>query len=167
MSYLGSPLTGGHRAFVPGPVPTMGNHRISMRGGKPRLYEANDQHLPEWQDALRKAMQADAPPEPYSGLVHLTLIVVLERPRSHCYTGKRARELRPTAPQGFAYARRDLDKQQRAAGDCATGIWVTDDSRIPWWTPLRVWPGCDWAEAYWGGPLTEPGAYLHCEELRC
>lgn len=166
MPHIGTPLTGGHRAFVPGPVPTMGNHRTSLTGGKPRLYEAGGQVLHFWQTQCRAAMQLDAPPEPYSGLVHLTLLVVLERPRSHFYTGSRCRVLRPTAPHGFAYARRDLDKQQRAAGDCATGIWTTDDSRIPWWTSLRLWPGCDWAEAYWGYSLTEPGAYLHCEELR-
>lgn len=166
MASLGIPLCGGHRAFVSGPVPTLGSKGASATGGRVRLYDYNAAELRPWQERCRAAMQADAPPEPYTGLIHLTLVIVLQRPRGHYYTGRRCRELRPSAPQGFAYARRDLDKQQRAAGDCATGIWMTDDSHIPWWTALRLWPGCAWAEAYWGGPLAEPGAYLHCEELR-
>ncbi len=92
-----------------------------------------------WRQDLR-ALMVEALPTMFDLLdeaVQMTLTVYVQRPKAH-FTSKGY--LKTNAP-AFPPSGLDLDKIQRAVGDAAQGIWLTNDSRISRWVSERFYCG--------------------------
>jgi Holliday junction resolvase RusA-like endonuclease len=120
-----------YQAMVLGPPASMGSKRIgrNRKTGDAMLLDDNRPKLRSWQSRLREALMETAPPHPINGPVAVVLDVYLLRPRAHYRTGRYAHILRDDAPT-WAAVEPDADKVLRAALDCLTGIWITNDSRV-------------------------------------
>lgn len=106
-----------------------------------------------WRNAVTRAATAamgDLGRPPIAGPVELEVIFVFARPKSHYRTGKRAGELKPSAPH-YCSKIPDVDKLVRAIGDAITGVVVVSDAAI---VKLR-------AEKHFG----PPAAYVTVREL--
>lgn len=122
-----APASPRYHAHVPGePVP-YGNFRISLTGGKPRLYLQNAAEMKAWQDRMRAAMAVSAPDRlPAHEAWEVQILVMLARPRGHLGVRGLLRKLAPLWP----WVRPDLDKIIRATLDCATDRWWRDDGAV-------------------------------------
>jgi len=107
--------------------------------------------LEPWRNAVAAAAaEAMDGQQPLAGPLELEVIFVFARPKAHYRTGKRAGELKPSAPH-YCSRRPDVDKLVRAIGDAITGHVVVDDAAI---VRLR-------AEKHYG----PPAAYVTVREL--
>lgn len=121
---LGSPAPkGSAQAFVVG-----GRARI-VTGGK----GSTRARMKAWDAGVREAAAAElgARTEPLFVAVPLVCVVVFRmmRPSGHWGTGKRAGELKPSAPNAPA-TKPDIDKLARSTLDALTDAVWDDDSRI-------------------------------------
>jgi crossover junction endodeoxyribonuclease RusA len=83
-----------------------------------------------WRNAVTAAaVEAMDGRTPIAGPVRLEVDFVFARPKSHYRTGKRAGELKPSAPH-YRASRPDVDKLVRALGDSLTGVALVDDGAI-------------------------------------
>lgn len=82
-----------------------------------------------WRSDVKKACESYTGP-PLDGPIRLTVEFLMPRPKSHYGTGKRAGELKPTAPVWHTTAP-DATKLLRSTEDAITdsGLWA-DDSRV-------------------------------------
>jgi len=105
------------KLFIPGTPRPQGSKTAYVRGGRAVMVEAN-KHLPEWRQAVYEALRASG--VKFDDAVTVMATFYLPRPR----TNKRARMT--TKP--------DIDKLQRAVGDCLTKAGtIKDDSYIVCW----------------------------------
>ena len=122
------------------PAP-QGSKTVAKSKGKTWVREDNRKTEP-WRNAVAAAaVEAMDGQAPIAGPVELEVIFVFARPKAHYRTGKRAGELKPSAPH-YAAKQPDADKLVRAIGDAITGIVVVDDAAI---VKLR-------AEKHFGSP---------------
>ncbi len=139
---------------VPG-VPAPQGSKVRNRFGGVR--EANPATRP-WRTAVAwEASAAMRAAPPLLGPLHLDVVFVFPRPKSHYRTGKHAGTLRDTAPTHCA-TKPDTDKLIRAIGDSLTGCVVRDDSQFVKVTAekiygspraiIRVFPALDHAADY-------------------
>jgi len=125
----GAPAQQGSKTFVPTPA-------------GPRGKESNEAALKSWRgDVATRAREAMAGRAPLAGPLELDVAFAFKRPQAHFRTGRRAGELKASAPI-YCDKRPDLDKLIRAIGDALTGIAVRDDALI---VELR-------ARKYYGSP---------------
>lgn len=83
-----------------------------------------------WRSAVAwEATAAMQNVELMTGPLALDALFYFPRPKSHYRTGKRAAELKETAPAHCA-TKPDTDKLLRAIGDALTGIVCRDDSQF-------------------------------------
>src|SRR5262245_5562628 len=92
--------------------------------------EANP-HLSPWRSTVAEKA-AEATNEPLLGPVEVTAEFVFPRPKGHFRTGRRAGELKDSAPYWHTI-KPDLDKLMRAIGDALSGTVLHDDSQIATW----------------------------------
>jgi Holliday junction resolvase RusA-like endonuclease len=114
---------------VHGTPAAQGSKTVAHHEGRSWVREDN-RALQPWRNAI--AFEATAAMDgraPLAGPCRLEATFVFARPKSHYRTGRRAGELKPTAPTVCA-TRPDLDKLLRALGDALTGIVLVDDARI-------------------------------------
>jgi Holliday junction resolvase RusA-like endonuclease len=133
------------------PVP-QGSKTVASSEGKTWVRDDN-RKLEPWRNAVSAAANAamgDLGRGPIAGPVELEVIFVFARPKAHYRTGKRAGELKPSAPHYCAKIP-DVDKLVRAIGDAITGTVVVSDATI---VKLR-------AEKHFG----PPAAYVTVREL--
>lgn len=92
----------------------------------------DNRKLEPWRNAVAAAAHAamlELELSALGGPVELEAVFVFSRPKTHYRTGKRAGELKPSAPH-YVAKNPDLDKLVRAIGDALTGIVVVDDAAI-------------------------------------
>jgi Holliday junction resolvase RusA-like endonuclease len=123
---------------VLGPAATQGSKTpIRNKIGQAVGSRESSKRSRPWRQDVR-GMMADARPEvffPLDEAVTMTLTVYVSRPRSHFNSkGYLKANAPPFPPSGL-----DLDKIQRAVGDAAQGIWITNDSRISRWESQRLY----------------------------
>lgn len=75
---------------------------------------------------------------PLDGALYLDVVFLMPRPKSHFRTGRRAAELRPSAPL-FHVIRPDATKLLRALEDSLKGICWRDDSQVAKQSVLKVY----------------------------
>ncbi len=116
---------------VYGSPATMGSKRIGRsRAGVPIVLDANDAGLRSWQQQVTLEMRRVRPVVPWDCAVSVSIVVYVDRPRSHFGTGRNAGKLKDNAPYCPASGR-DLDKVARALLDCGKNAgWYTDDQRV-------------------------------------
>lgn len=128
---------------VLGPAATQGSKTpIRNRVGAIVGSRESSKRSRPWRQDVRALMLA-AVPEDFSPLdeaVKMTLTVYVPRPKAHYRAGRLRHNamLKPNAPP-FPPSGLDLDKIQRAVGDAAQGIWITNDSRISRWASERFY----------------------------
>lgn len=125
-----------HVATVLGPPVPYGDKRAFVVGGKAVMIPANRERLATWRSELQTACLVDRPEQPVTDPVRVTVEIWFARPKTHFRTGRRSHELREDAPR-WQQTKPDGDKVLRAVMDCLTGIWVQDDSRVPWKTIVK------------------------------
>lgn len=112
------------------PIPQGSKTVGHTTGGTSFVREGNRAALMPWRSAIstraREAMEGRAP---FAGPVRLDVDFAFPRPKSHYRTGKRAGELKLSAPT-WSTPRPDLDKLLRALGDALTGVVVRDDAQV-------------------------------------
>jgi crossover junction endodeoxyribonuclease RusA len=109
--------------FIPGTPKPQGSKNAYVRSGRAVMVEAN-KHLPEWRKAVVEALQGRT--EHFEDAVLVEVAFWMPRPK----TNKRKH---PTTKP-------DVDKLQRAIGDCLTqaGI-IKDDSYIVEWNARKMY----------------------------
>jgi Holliday junction resolvase RusA-like endonuclease len=73
-----------------------------------------------------------------TGPVAVEAVFCFPRPKSHYRTGRRATELRESAPT-YHSGPPDLDKLQRAIGDALEGSVLRNDGQIAKWTTRKLY----------------------------
>jgi Holliday junction resolvase RusA-like endonuclease len=141
----GIPLSkGNHVAFCPKLCPGNVREGISKR---PFVTEDTrsdrGRKVAEWEQTIRVASRAVAPPVPISGPVKVTYNFYIPQPKCH------AKECRPL------FSRNDADKLWRAVGDALQaqcgGYLLEDDKQIVRWGEGGIW----WADERGPGVLVE------------
>jgi Holliday junction resolvase RusA-like endonuclease len=125
---------------VIGEAQTQGSKRSFMNPKTKRFIMVEDNpNVKSWRQDITTAMAENRPGAPIDSAVKMRLTVYVTRPKGHYNSGG---QLKPNAPE-YPPSGKDLDKIQRAIGDAATGIWLTNDARIAWWEARRryVEPG--------------------------
>lgn len=74
-------------------------------------------------------VQHNAPKEPLTGPIGLTVIFYMPRPKGHYRTGKNSAMLRDDAPEFFT-SRPDVDNFCKHLMDSLNGVFWKDDSQI-------------------------------------
>lgn len=117
------------------PAP-QGSKSLSMRGGKPRMFESN-KGLPEWRAKVKAAAKsAMEEVEPImEGPVKVRLMLYFPRLKSHFDSKGNLRNDAPT----WKPSTPDTDKLQRAVGDALSGVCYRDDAQVAWWDARRVY----------------------------
>jgi Holliday junction resolvase RusA-like endonuclease len=111
---------------VPAP---QGSKTVARTGDRSYVREDNPA-LEPWRNAVAAAArQAMDGRELLAGPLLLYALFTFPRPKSHYRTGRRAGELKATAPQ-WCTTRPDVDKLLRAVGDAITGIVCVDDAQF-------------------------------------
>lgn len=82
-----------------------------------------------WMGQVRDAAAAAFDGDLIHAAVCLTCAFYFKRPASHLGTGKRAGQLKPSAPEHHTQTP-DLDKLLRCVGDSLTGVILADDKQI-------------------------------------
>jgi Holliday junction resolvase RusA-like endonuclease len=119
-------------AFVVDGAPAPQGSKVARtsRAGGTYVHESNRPALDAWRASVAtRAREAMAGRPPLTGPLELDVAFMFGRPRAHYRTGKRAGELKASAPI-YCSTRPDLDKLLRAVGDAITGIVVVDDAAI-------------------------------------
>lgn len=120
--------------FIPG-VPAPQGSKRHLGGGV--MVESSARVRP-WRTDIREAAlglrdmrAADELPSiiPAGQAVDVTLTFCMPRPKSHYRGGRRAHELRDTAPTWHT-SRPDVDKLTRTVLDALSGVWWVDDSQV-------------------------------------
>jgi Holliday junction resolvase RusA-like endonuclease len=110
------------------PAP-QGSKRIVPTAAGPRPVESS-KHVRSFRSAVAEAAaEAFAGKAPLPGAISLRVVLWNRRPATHWRTGKRAGELRPSAPTWKTSAP-DLDKVIRAVADALTGTAYVNDGQI-------------------------------------
>lgn len=105
------------KLFIPGTPRPQGSKTAYVRGGRAVMVEAN-KHLPEWRQAVYEALKASG--VKFDDAVTVMATFYLPRPKTN------RRSKMTTKP--------DVDKLQRAIGDCLTKAGtIVDDSYIVCW----------------------------------
>ena len=125
-----------HLEVLGTPAPK-GSSRAMIRGGHavnvPSGSEVNRRNLKGWDAAVREAAASfvgDVAAPPFVKVaLHVQLTFRLTRPGGHWGEGKRAGQLKASAPL-YPAGKPDADKLTRATLDSMTGIVFDDDSRI-------------------------------------
>lgn len=109
--------------FIPGIPRPQGSKNAYKRGGRVVMVEAN-KHLPEWRQAVYEALRASG--KQFDGAVTVMATFYIPRPK----TNKRL----------YATTKPDVDKLQRAIGDCLTKAGtIVDDSYIVTWNAAKAY----------------------------
>lgn len=109
--------------FIPGIPRPQGSKNAYKRGGRVVMVEAN-KHLPEWRQAVYEALRASG--KQFDGAVTVMATFYIPRPK----TNKRL----------YATTKPDVDKLQRAIGDCLTKAGtIIDDSYIVTWNAAKAY----------------------------
>ncbi len=82
--------------------------------------------LKRWRKAIAEEARKHAPAELIAGPVDLTIVFVLERPKSHWLKSGRIAKGKPRRPIG----RPDKSKLTRAVEDALSGVIYRDDSQV-------------------------------------
>ena len=105
------------KLFIPGTPRPQGSKTAYVRGGRAVMVEAN-KNLPEWRQAVYEALKASG--VKFDDAVTVMATFYLPRPKTN------RRNRMTTKP--------DVDKLQRAIGDCLTKAGtIVDDSYIVCW----------------------------------
>lgn len=116
------------------PTPQGSKRAMRTPGGRPVMVEQSSKHLTPWRDALKLVAREspNAPHQPISGPVGLTVRFDIHRPQSHYGTGRNERKVKPSAPPfPTTRSRGDLSKLVRAVEDALTEAgWWLDDSQV-------------------------------------
>jgi Holliday junction resolvase RusA-like endonuclease len=114
-------------AGVPAP---QGSKTVARTGAGVSFVHEASRALAPWRNAVAAAATAAMKGQPpLVGPLELRAIFSFPRPKAHFRTGRRAGELRASAPELVA-TRPDLDKLLRALGDAISGIVCQDDAQI-------------------------------------
>lgn len=118
-------------AFVVDGAPApQGSKTVASTKAGGSFVRDDNRALGPWRNAVAaRAREAMAGRAPLAGPLELDVAFVFARPKAHYRTGKRAGELKASAPI-YCDKRPDLDKLVRAVGDAITGIVVVDDALI-------------------------------------
>lgn len=109
--------------FIPGIPRPQGSKNAYKRGSRVVMVEAN-KHLPEWRQAVYEALMASG--KQFDGAVTVMATFYIPRPK----TNKRL----------YATTKPDVDKLQRAIGDCLTKAGtIVDDSYIVTWNAAKAY----------------------------
>lgn len=109
--------------FIPGIPRPQGSKNAYKRGSRVVMVEAN-KHLPEWRQAVYEALRAAD--KQFEGAVTVMATFYIPRPK----TNKRL----------YATTKPDVDKLQRAIGDCLTKAGtIIDDSYIVTWNAAKAY----------------------------
>lgn len=109
--------------FIAGVPRPQGSKNAYKRGTRVVMVEAN-KHLPEWRQAVYEALKASG--KSFEGAVTVMTTFYLPRPK----TNKRL----------YATTKPDVDKLQRAIGDCLTKAGtIVDDSYIVTWNAAKAY----------------------------
>jgi Holliday junction resolvase RusA-like endonuclease len=109
--------------FIAGVPRPQGSKNAYKRGTRVVMVEAN-KHLPEWRQAVYEALRASG--KQFEGAVTVMATFYLPRPK----TNKRL----------YATTKPDVDKLQRAIGDCLTKAGtIIDDSYIVTWNAAKAY----------------------------
>jgi crossover junction endodeoxyribonuclease RusA len=122
-------MTNAYTFSIPGEPVTQGNMSAYVVGGVARIVHKDAKGLERFRQDARAAKH---PSFPYieSGAVHMTVVFVLARPRSHYGTGRNSDRLKASAPHWHAGMRGDWDKYGRAASDALTSVCWRDDGQL-------------------------------------
>ena len=109
--------------FIAGVPRPQGSKNAYKRGTRVVMVEAN-KHLPEWRQAVYEALRASG--KQFEGAVTVMATFYIPRPK----TNKRL----------YATTKPDVDKLQRAIGDCLTKAGtIVDDSYIVTWNAAKAY----------------------------
>ena len=138
------------------PIP-QGSTKSFKRGEK--IVTTNDPtgRIERWRGDVRRAAKDVLPPsfEPLTGPVHLSVLFLFRRPKSHYLPANRSRPepvLRSDAPE-WHDIKPDADRWLRAVQDALTAVVWVDDAQVASIGPVRK----RWA--------TLPGAAVEVAEL--
>ena len=76
-------------------------------------------------------VQHNAPKEPITDPIMITVVFYFGRPKNHYRTGRNACMLRDDAPEWHT-SRKDVDNLQKLIFDALNGIFWKDDAQICW-----------------------------------
>jgi Holliday junction resolvase RusA-like endonuclease len=76
-------------------------------------------------------VQNNAPKEPITDPIMLTVVFYFGRPKNHYRTGKNSEMLRDDCPEWHT-SRKDIDNLQKLIFDALNGIFWKDDAQICW-----------------------------------
>lgn len=142
---------------VIGKPATAGSKKVftNKRTGKPIVVPDNDRHVP-WRQSVQAAalLAMEGRDRIEAGPVLLDCVFVLDRPKSHYRTGKRAGELKELSPTRHC-TKPDASKLVRAIEDAITGICWLDDNQVSQLSVRKRY-------AFVG---EAPGAYVHIRRL--
>lgn len=139
------------------PAPQGSKKFVGMRANHAVLVESSKKVAP-WRKAVVKAAAAAYPfDEPFSGPLRVWMTFFLARPKGHYCTGKRAGQLRESAPV-YPTVYPDVSKLARATEDALTdaGVW-RDDAQVVEYVILE--------KRYIGDASPLPGAIITVERM--
>ena len=118
------------RFFVPG-VPAPGGSKKAFRSPSGRIVVMDDcKRNKPWRDSVASfALEAMVGKTPLEGPLRVSMYFMLPRPRHHFRTGKKAGQLKDTAPY-YHTSKPDATKLVRSTEDAMTGIVWRDDAVI-------------------------------------
>lgn len=96
-----------------------GSKSLSVRGGRPHMYESSKKERP-WAQQVYWTAREFAPPQPWSGAIELDVTFFIHRPQ----------RLGKTRTGVLAVTGFDTDKGARSCGDALTGLFYFDDKQV-------------------------------------
>lgn len=111
---------------IPKPQP---RPRAVIRGNRAGVYDPGTAE--SWRSSVREAALPMRPGTPISGPVQIKMRFRLPRPQSHYRTGKRYKDLKPSAPIPHT-KKPDIDNLAKAVMDSLSDIGMWRDDSIVW-----------------------------------